>query len=141
MEMAANFLVILVELDRGARARALRHSVARFVVLGTIALVMLAQLTFVASLLSPFPEGCGKTSGAYDDVMTVVKLTEQFQIMNHDRCPRDMGELITAGVMRRPMKDPWNRPLVFKCSAAGIRVCSLGPNQFETADDICSDDG
>lgn len=139
--MAANFLVILVELDRGARAQALRDGVARFVVLGTLSLVVLAQLCFVVTLFWPYSGGCGRNrTAAMNDVMGVVKAVEQFQLVNQNRCPQDLDELVTAGIMRRAQKDPWGRPFTFKCSAAGFRVCSLGRSELDAIDNVCSDD-
>jgi len=142
MEMAANFSVVLVELDRCERGRAFRHGVARFVVLGTLSLDVLGQLVFVVGLFWPQSHGCDCRSpnAVYNQVIFLVRAVEMFQALNQDRYPRDMGELVTAGIMTRQETDPWGRPFVLDCSAAGIRVCSLGSNMFDRADDICSDE-
>jgi hypothetical protein len=139
MRMA--FSVILVELDRCARGRARWHGLVKVAVLGTLTLVVLAQLVFVVGLFWPQREGCGRTRRAVrSDVMSVVKAVEQFRIFHPDRCPRDLGELVTARIWARPQGDPFGRPFTITCSAAGMRVCSQGRDEFDPGDDVCSDD-
>ncbi|MCY1053968.1 hypothetical protein [Nannocystis sp. SCPEA4] len=99
-----------------------------------------------ASLLVAFAvvlaanRGCACTPrwlAARHEAEESVFLVEQFKIL-HDRCPRSLAELRETGIMARERKDPWGRPYAFLCGEDWVVVCSLGEDDVDSTDDICS---
>lgn len=131
--MPANFSAILLELHRRSPWRFLRR--------GLVCLALWASLVFIVDILRPSYSGCGKTRRATEsDVLYMVRVIEQFQLQQQDRCPRDVAELKSAGVVSRIQKDPWGRPFVIECSDRVIRVCSHGPDEADPEDDVCHEE-
>ncbi|MEE9386283.1 MAG: type II secretion system protein GspG [Nannocystaceae bacterium] len=83
-------------------------------------------------------------SGAQEDtarteVLKLESLVEMYKVQKKGRCPKNLGDLKAAGIVKRVNKDPWGTPYRFKCDGehAGIEISSAGKDkEFDTTDDI-----
>lgn len=140
---SANFTAILLELHRRVPGRALCGGLLWVAKQLNFLVLLSASLVFVVDLVRPFNRsGCpSRVTQAYHSVINVVKTIEQFQLQHKDRCPRDLDEMRTVGVVLRYPEDPWGRPFVLECSHTGIRVCSHGSDETDPDDDVCHEEG
>ena len=142
--MSANFTAILLALDQGERRRARRFRLAVSAIKSSLALflvVLLVKMLLIVGFYATCSHCGGPTSrDAYNDVINVTKAIVQFQLQHGDRCPRDLAEMKTAGVISRVMNDPWGRPFIIECSDALIRVCSGGRDEVDAEDDVCHEE-
>lgn len=136
--MSANFTAILLALDQGKRRRARCYRVAFYAMKSSLALFLVVLLVDclwprAACVKSP-------TRVASKDVIDVAKAIEHLRLRHGDRCPWDLGELKTAGVIGRVPKDPWGRSFIIECSGPFIRVCSRGQDEVDPEDDVCHEE-
>ncbi len=71
----------------------------------------------------------------------VQRTAQQVEMYEMDRrkCPASQRDLVRAGIMSKPSKDPWNELYGFDCPGEHLRIdaWSNGPDRaHETADDI-----
>ncbi|MBA3547032.1 MAG: hypothetical protein H0T76_11155 [Nannocystis sp.] len=138
--MPANFTAILLELHRRVPGRALWAGLLWLVKQLNFLVLLSASLVFVVDLVRPHRGCISFMTIAHHEVINVVKAIEQFQLQHQDRCPRDLDEMKTAGVVSRVQKDPWGRPFVIECSETKIRVCSHGRVEVDAEDDVCHEE-
>lgn len=108
--------------------------------LAWVAGVTASLLVALAVVLAANP-GCACTprlTRAWHGTREGAALVEQFKPVHDDRCPRSFAELRDAGIAARDRKDPWGRPYMFLCREDWVVVCSLGKDDVDPADDICS---
>jgi general secretion pathway protein G len=61
--------------------------------------------------------------------------------LERGRCPKDMQELVTAGIIKQLKPDPWGTPFVFACPGehGDFDIASAGKDrEFGTDDDVNS---
>lgn len=82
-----------------------------------------------------------KVKVAYNEVVEIQKLSEQYMLQKNDKCPKSMADLKAAGVTARVKKDPWGEEYVITCPGqhGPVDVTSYGPDKKPSGgDDINS---
>lgn len=72
-----------------------------------------------------------KVKVAYNEVVEIQKLCEQYMLQKNDKCPKNMQDLKAAGVTARVKKDPWGEEYIITCPGehGPVDVTSLGPDK------------
>lgn len=63
------------------------------------------------------------------ELLLVHQAMTKFRADHPGVCPKHLGELVTAGYLRRPPVDGWNRPLRLRCPAR------QGPSSYALSSD------
>lgn len=82
-----------------------------------------------------------KVKVAYNEVVEIQKLCEQYMLQKNDKCPKSMQDLKAAGVASRVKKDPWGEEYIITCPGTNgpVDVTSNGPDKKpQGGDDINS---
>lgn len=133
--MVPLYTSILLELHRRDRRRSERRKAARVTAMAAaLAYLLVLGVDFLTTPNCAYP----KSFSARDEARSYYRAVEQFQATHADRCPNDLDELVTAGVVARPQVDPWGRPYLLSCTRERIIVCSSGPERARPGDDICA---
>lgn len=120
--------LLLVELHRAVCRRVYHWLVG----LGSAAAIHYSVLSRSACA------GAFSPQTAATEAEELTRLVLQFKLRT-DRCPRDLAELVSAGIAARERRDPWHHIYRMSCTDAGHRVCSAGPDGRVSADDICAE--
>jgi general secretion pathway protein G len=72
-----------------------------------------------------------KVDTAYNEVVEVQKLCEQYMLQKNDKCPKSFADLKAAGIASRAKKDPWGEEYILKCPGdhGAVDVTSNGPDK------------
>ena len=72
-----------------------------------------------------------KIDTAYNEVVEVQKLCEQYMLQKNDKCPKSFADLKAAGIASKAKKDPWGEEYVIKCPGehGPVDVTSNGPDK------------
>lgn len=82
-----------------------------------------------------------KAATTWNEVVEISRLCDQYKMIKANKCPKNLQDLVSAGLIGREKRDPWGNAYTITCPGAHdeVDVTSNGPDgRPDTGDDIKS---
>lgn len=82
-----------------------------------------------------------KLSIARNETIKVQNLVEMYMVTKRSKCPKNMQDLVSAGIATKVSKDPWGKEYTIKCPGEkmAVDIISSGPDgELGNDDDIAN---